>query len=252
MNASLAARLASLILLVAAWQLAAGLLQTKVLPPPAEVLAFVVAETRSGELIHHVAATLRRVAIAFVLAMAIGTAIGVALGRWPAADRLADAWLLVLLNTPALVVTVLCYVWLGLTEAAAVAAVTINKVPNVAVIMREGARALDPQLQELSRVFRFEPLTWARHVLLPQLQPYGVAAARPGLALVWKIVLVVELLGRPDGVGYAISYHFQLFDVRALLGYSLVFTAVVLAIDLGLLQPLEAHARRWRAAAHPA
>ena len=58
--------------------------------------------------------------------------------------------------------------------------------------------------------------TWLRHVLVPQLEPYVVAAARSGLALVWKIVLVVELLGRPDGVGYAISYYFQLFDVAGI------------------------------------
>ena len=49
-----------------------------------------------------------------------------ALGRLPAADRLLDSWLLVLLNTPALVVIVLCYVWLGLSEAAAVLAVPLN------------------------------------------------------------------------------------------------------------------------------
>jgi NitT/TauT family transport system permease protein len=83
-------------------------------------------------------------------------------------------------------------------------------------------------------------------VLLPQLAPYLVASARSGLSLVWKIVLVVELLGRPNGVGYAISYHFQLFDVAALLGYSLAFTAIMLAVDVLVLQPLEAHARRWR------
>ena len=80
----------------------------------------------------------------------------------------------------------------------------------------------------MGSAFRFAFATWFRHVLCPQLEPYVVAAARSGLALVWKIVLVVELLGRPNGVGYAISYYFQLFDVRAILGYSLAFTIVVL------------------------
>jgi ABC-type nitrate/sulfonate/bicarbonate transport system permease component len=159
---------------------------------------------------------------------------------------------LVLLNTPALVVIVLCYVWLGLSEGAAILAVTLNKIPNVAVILREGARALDPQLEEMRRAFRFDGGTWLRHVVIPQMEPYALAAARSGLALVWKIVLVVELLGRPDGVGYAISYYFQLFDVRALLGYSLSFTMIVVLIDFFLLQPMETHARRWRVIPDPA
>jgi ABC-type nitrate/sulfonate/bicarbonate transport system permease component len=244
----LTARLASLLVLVAAWQILATLLDSRTLPPPAAVVAFIGRETATGELPGHVLATLARVVVSFVLAMILGVLIGVALGRLRALDRFFDSWLLVLLNTPALVVTVLAYVWLGLTELAAVVAVTLNKIPNVAVIMREGARSLDQQLEEMAAAFRFDRPTWLRHVLMPQLAPYVAASARSGLALVWKIVLVVELLGRPNGVGFAISYYFQLFDVAALLGYSLVFTLVMLAADMLLLQPLESHARRWRPA----
>jgi NitT/TauT family transport system permease protein len=242
----------SFALLLAGWQVAALVADTKTLPAPLEVLTFVWTETGSGELPHHVGVTLLRVLTAFVCAMALGSALGILLGRMPTVDRLVGPWLLVLLNTPALVIIVLCYVWLGLSESAAILAVTLNKIPNVAVILREGARALDPQIEEMRRAFRFGRGTWLRHVVIPQIEPYALAAARSGLALVWKIVLVVELLGRPDGVGYAISYYFQLFDVRALLGYSLSFTLIVVAIDFVLLQPLETHARRWRIIPDPA
>ncbi len=73
----------------------------------------------------------------------------------------------------------------------------LNKLPNVAVIVREGARNLDPGLDEMARAYRFDRRTWAMDVLVPQLQPYVVTAARSGLSLAWKIVLVVELLGVP-------------------------------------------------------
>jgi NitT/TauT family transport system permease protein len=101
----------------------------------------------------------------------------------------------------------------------------------------------------MSMVYRFSFRTRLRHVLLPQLAPYIAAAARSGLALIWKIVLVVELLGRSSGVGYAISIYFQLFDVRGVFGYALTFIVVMLAIELFLLQPFEAYVRRWRPAA---
>lgn len=242
-------RIGSAVCMIAAWQVAATLAPTRTLPPPSDVLAFVLRELRDGDMLLHLGATLLRVAASFVIAMALGTAIGVALGRYRALDRSLDLWLILLLNTPALVITVLCYLWIGLTEAAAIVAVTLNKLPNVAVILREGARSLDPALDEMSAAYRFSFATWVRHVLCPQLEPYIVAAARSGLALVWKIVLVVELLGRPNGVGYAISYYFQLFDVRAILGYSLAFSIIMLAIEFLLMQPLDAHARRWRLAA---
>jgi len=184
--------------------------------------------------------------MAFTLALALGTVIGVVMGRSRLADRLADPWLLVLLNLPALVVIVLAYIWAGLTEAAAIAAVAVNKLPNTAVTVREGARALDPGLDEMSRVFQVPRWKAFRHVVLPQLAPYLAAAARSGLSLVWKIVLVVELLGRPNGVGFQIGIAFQLFDVTRILAYALSFTAVVLAIETFLVQPFERRVSRWR------
>ncbi|WP_448954797.1 ABC transporter permease [Labrys neptuniae] len=244
--AGLVARLVSLLALLAIWEAAARIVHGPLLPSPAAVLSFIVAETRRGDLIANIGITLARVAAAFGVAMLIGSVIGVLLGRWRRANAAFDVWLLVLLNMPALVIAVLCYLWLGLTEAAAVTAVALNKIPNVIVILREGTRALDRDLEEMSRAYRFPATTWLRHVLVPQLAPYVAAAARSGLALVWKIVLVVELLGRSSGVGYAISLYFQLSDVTAVLGYALAFTCVMLAIEFLLLQPLEKHARRWR------
>jgi len=241
-------RAGSVIVLVLLWHAAATLAPSRALPPPSDVLLFVAGDLRAGDMLANIGVTLWRVFASFTVAMTLGSAIGVALGRSRAADRALDTWVVVLLNTPALVITVLCYVWLGLTEVAAIVAVALNKIPNVVVILREGARALDPALDEMSAVYRFSFRTRLRHVLIPQLAPYTMAAARSGLALVWKIVLVVELLGRPNGVGFAISYYFQLFDVRAILGYSMVFTIVMLAIELLVLQPLEVHARRWRPA----
>ncbi len=240
-------RLVSLAAIALAWQAAALEAHSRLLPAPLAVLRFVAQEAERGDLLHNVGITLLRVAVAFAFAMVLGAALGVALGRSKAADLALDTPLLVLLNTPALVITVLAYVWVGLTESAAILAVVLNKLPNVAVIVREGARNLDPGLDEMARVYRFDRRTWARDVLVPQLQPYIVTAARSGLSLAWKIVLVVELLGRPDGVGFAINYYFvQSTDVAAILGYSLVFMAVMIGIDVLVLQRLEMHVRRWR------
>ena len=83
-------------------------------------------------------------------------------------------------------------------------------------------------------------------ILLPQLQPYLAASSRSGIALIWKIVLVVELLGRPNGVGFQIYLYFQLFDVAGVLAYTLAFVAVMLLVELFFVQPIERRATRWR------
>ena len=216
------------------------------MPDPQTVALAIVAEARSGALAFNLGATLARVAVAFAIAMLLGAAIGLAMGRSRIADRLADPWLIVLLNLPALVIIVLAYVWAGLTETAAIAAVALNKLPIATVTVREGARSLDRALDDMAQVFRMGPWTRMRHVVLPQLAPYLAAAARSGLSLVWKIVLIVELLGRPNGVGFEIGVAFQLFDVTRILAYALAFVAVMLAIETFLVQPLERHVARWR------
>ena len=114
------------------------------------------------------------------------------------------------------------------------------------VTLREGARGLDRDLADMAKSFHLGGWRTLRHVILPQLSPFFLVASRTGLALIWKIVLVVELLGLPDGIGYAIQVFFQLFDVRRLIAYALAFVAVMLAIEWGVLQPLERRLTRWR------
>jgi NitT/TauT family transport system permease protein len=239
-------RLISVGLFFACWQIEAQVAGSRDLPAPVDVLRRLGQEAQSGALFFHLGVTLLRVGAAFILAMAIGAVIGFIMGRNRVVDRLVDPWLVLLLNLPALVIIVLAYIWVGLNEIAAVGAVALNKIPNTAVILREGARALDPQLDEMAAVFRFPFATRLRHVLAPQLSPYFAAAARSGLSLVWKIVLVVELIGRSNGIGFEINIAFQLFDMTLLLAYALPFVGVMLAIETRVVQPLERKASRWR------
>src|SRR6516225_7005209 len=200
--AALAERAASLLVLLVAWEATARIAHSRLFPGVGAVLTTLADEALHGELLHDLGATLARVAVAFTLAMVIGTAVGIAMARSRAIDTLLDSGVVLLLNLPALVIAVLLYVWLGLSEAAAIGAVTLSKLPTVVVTLREGARTLDRDLADMAKSFRLGGWRTLRHVILPQLSPFFLVASRTGLALIWKIVLVVELIGRPDGIGY--------------------------------------------------
>lgn len=248
MNGSRWACWIALPVLLVLWAVVALAVQTPLLPSPAAVLETFWQDVQSGELPEHLLVTLRRVLFSFALAMTLGTLVGVWMGRSRLANALLDPLLVLFLNLPALVTIILLYVWFGLVEAAAVLAVVVNKVPNVAVTVREGARSLDPKLEQMAQVYGFSRWQRVVDVWLPQLFPYLMAATRGGLALIWKIVLVVELLGRSDGIGFQLHMAFQVFDVASVLAYSLAFIAVVQLIELALLQPLERRASAWREA----
>lgn len=244
--ARLAWSLGSLLIFLIFWDVAANLIDHRHLPRPLQVWQTLIEQIRTGHLLFHVGMTLARVVVSFVVAMIIGGALGLALGKSKTADKLFDSWLIFFLNLPALVIIILCYVWFGLTETAAILAVAINKIPNVAVTVREGARSLSRDLNEMAQIYRFGWWKTLRHVTLPQLAPFFTAAARSGLSLVWKIVLVVELLGRSNGVGFQLHTAFQLFDVSMILAYAVSFIIVVQIIEMGILQPIEARVNRWR------
>ena len=122
-------------------------------------------------------------------------------------------------------IIVLAYVWAGLTEAAAIVAVALNKLPIASSHRaRGGARARPNADRDGGRV-PHEPVAAAASP-----RPAAACALSRGgralrTSLVWKIALIVELLGRPNGVGFEIGVAFQLFDVTRILAYALVFIA---------------------------
>jgi len=239
-------RALSVLSLLAAWWLGARWAASPQLPGPGRVVAFAWHELLDGALPVNIAVTLARVTAAFAAAMLAGSVAGYLAGRSRRLDAVIDPWVVIALNLPVLVVVVLTYIWVGLNDVAAVLAVTIAKAPTVFVTIREGARALDPQLEELARVYRLSLARRLRHIEAPQLLPYLAAAARSGLAITWKIVLIVELLGRPNGVGFALNLYFQSFNVTGILAYGCVFAVIMLVAETVLLQPWERRANGWR------
>lgn len=240
--------LISLLLLLGAWQVLAMLFPARLFPTPVAVAAQIWEHLTEGKLLADLGKTLTRAFIAFFIAMALGTAIGIACGRSRVVDRLFSTWVVIGLNLPAIVVAIMLYIWLGLTEFALILAVVLNKLPLVIVTIREGVRSFSPEYDELARAYRLSFWRRLAYVGAPQLTPFVLAAARTGLSLIWKIVLVFEVLGSDGGVGFRISTFFQFFDIKGVLSYSTAFIAIVFIFEYLILRPLERRILRWREA----
>lgn len=237
----------SLLLLVLTWQGVALLLDSRFLPSPLSVAEQIGFLLREGHLIADFAVTLLRAVCGFVIAMCLGTALGIWLGRSRLADRLFLNWVVVGMNLPAIVIAILCYIWLGLNDTALILAVVLNKTPLVITNIRQGVLSFDPAYDEFAAAYRLSPRDRFRHVQVPQLVPYLLTAGRTGLSLVWKIVLVFEVIGADSGVGFRVSLFFQFFDLKGILAYTVVFVAIVIALEHLAISPLERRLLAWRA-----
>jgi NitT/TauT family transport system permease protein len=238
---------ASFLMLLVLWQIVALVLQSRFLPTPWVVAGHILWLTQEGHLLPDFGITLLRAATGFVIAMTLGTVLGLALGRSRLADRLFLNWVIVGMNLPAIVIAILCFIWLGLTDTALILAVVLNKTPLVITNIRQGVRSFDPAYEEFAAAFRLSPRDRLRLIYLPQLTPYLLTAARTGLSLVWKIVLVFEVLGAESGVGFRVSLFFQFFDMKGILAYTTVFVMLVMALEHLALGPLERRWLAWRA-----
>lgn len=233
-----------------AWILAATLLPSELMPGPIETTRFVVRQIERGVLFMHLWATARRVLIAFSLGMTIGVVVGTMMGLSRTADRLLQGWLIAGLTVPRILLFVMSYLIFGLSDMAAIAALIVTIIPTIVVQVREGTRAIDVKLVEMAQAYhRRRPAIW-RHVVLPQLTPYIVGTARSSLSLAWKMVVLAELLGRTNGVGYQISFYFQMFNMVGILGYGVTMMIILAIVDLVLLGRWQRSAFKWRAEAH--
>ena len=236
----------SILVFLGIWQGLAIFLHSSLLPSPENVAYVFWKHCQSGELPYHLGVTILRLLVSFTISMLLGCIIGIALGRNEKLNAFFDHWLVIFLNIPALVTVILCYVWFGLTESAAILAVVLNKVPNVVVMLREGTRALDKDLLNMAKCYQFGRIKTLRHIILPQLHPFLMSATRSGLALIWKIILMVELLGRSNGMGYQLHLFFQWFDIASILAYTVAFVGVIQLLEFALLKPLDNLVLKWR------
>ena len=235
--------------ILGAWIVAAAMMPSALMPGPLATLEFIGREIERGTLFMHLWATARRVVIAFAIGMTIGVITGTAMGMSRSIDRLLEGWLIAGLTIPRIILFVMAYLLLGLSDSAAIAALVVTVIPGVVVQIREGTRALDHGLIEMAHAYRRSQISIWRSVILPQLMPYVIGTARASLSLAWKMVVLAELLGRTTGVGYQISFYFQMFNMIGILAYGVTMMVLLAIIDLGVLGTLQRRAFRWRSPA---
>ncbi len=236
----------SIFLLIIIWQSVSLLANSDVFPSVVDILRSFFDHLLNKDLLFHVGITLQRVLIAFFITMFLGVILGILMGLSSKINSFFDIFLIIALNIPALVTIIICYIWFGLTDFSAILAVIINKIPIIVVNIREGVKSMDKKYLQLALVYNLSFSDIFRKIYLPQIYPYIMATTRLSISLIWKIVLVVELLGRSDGVGFQIAMFFQDFDITSIFAYSFAFIFIVILIEKVILNPIENRVKKWR------
>lgn len=239
-------RILSIVAFLLIWEVTAFFIASSTFPSISQIATSLYDHTFNSDLLYNLGVTLYRVFVCFFVVMFLGIIFGILMGISKKIDDIFDFILILGLNIPALVTIVICYIWFGLTDFAALLAVILNKLPIVIVNVREGTKAIDRKYMQLAKVYKVSKQETFFKVFLPQIYPYIMASTRLCLSLIWKIVLVVELLGRSDGIGFKISMFFQFFDITSILAYSFAFVLVILLIEKLFLKPIDLYINKWK------
>ena len=245
-GSGLALRVLSVVVLVIVWWLGSLAVGEDVLPTPWSTAAALWNAMQEEMFWTDLQVTMVRILLGFACSMVLGVLVGLVMGLSRLAEKLLDIWIAVGQTIPSLCWVIVAFIMFGLNDTATVVAITLTAFPIIAINMWAGVKAIDPRLGQMARTFQASRGLRIREVTIPQVLPATMASARFGFGLVWKVVVLAELLGRTDGVGYRLNYWFQLFRMEEVFALTLFFSILMVTLELAVFKPLENRLFRWR------
>lgn len=213
---------------------AAGLISTRLLPPPSAIGGTLLGLTGSGDLGPHVLATLWRMLWGFVFGATIATILGVATGVSGRFRELFDPTLQALRSIPSIAWTPLFILWFGIFEMSKITLIAVGVFFPVYLALADAISGVDRKLVEVGRIYRFGRLEMVRRILLPAAMPTYLIGLRGGLGLGWMFVVAAEFLGASRGLGYLLVDGQMTGRPAIILSSILLFAILGKATDWGL------------------
>jgi NitT/TauT family transport system permease protein len=225
---------------------AASLAFPKIIPSPDATALRTVQIVVGGTFLFNMGQTLGRVLLGFAGAFAAALVVGVVMGTSRLGEKLLDFFVIIGVTIPGLIWAFIAIMLFGLSPAGPVFAVAVGTAPMLAINIWQGVKSVDRDLIDMATVFRADARSKLREVVLPHLGPHLLAATRYGLGLAWKIVVVVEMFGASNGVGFQLQSAYEGYDMTSVLAWTLSFVAVMMIIEYGILSVVERRVTRWR------
>ncbi len=254
---SLAGRLLFPVVCIVFWMLAIKAVTTiwpfavDVLPTPLQVVNFMWKEITLETVAPHnlyetFAISLQRLAIGMVIALILGTIIGIAMGLSRAFDAFLNDWVVAILAMPNLAWALFCSLAFGFGDTGPIITVVLTGIPFVIMNVREGVKNTPADLFDMARAFDVPRQRVIRHVLIPSLLPFLFAAARYCFALGWKGLVVAEVFGGMDGAGWTIKFWYDAHRAYGVIGYALFFVIFALIFEKFMFDQLSKRLFKWR------
>jgi len=222
------------------------LLYPRLLPSPMSTGQEAIRLVSDGTFFFHMYQSLRRVFVGSIVAMFFSVGVGIYMGTVAMGERFFQPLVVLGLTIPGLMWALIAVMLFGINEFSPYFAVTVTIFPMLVINIWAGVKSLDKELIDMSHVFHFTKCMKISQVILPQLVPNIFAATRYGLGLAWKVVVVVEMFGTSNGVGYQVMKSYQVFNMEGVIAWTVTFVLAMIVIEYGVINLAERRLTAWR------
>jgi NitT/TauT family transport system permease protein len=241
-----------LVALTAAWQFYVVIAQPRpdLAPGPLDVAASMAELWSDGRLQLAVLTSLERGGIGFLIAVAIGTPLGLLLAEWRLLRRALGPLLSGLQVLPSVAWVPAAILWFGLSDATVYFVILMGAIPSIANGLVAGVDQVPPQLRRVGQVLGASRWQLATAVILPAALPGYLAGLKQGWAFSWRSLMAAEIIATGGSIGFGLGSMLQqsreLADLAGVLATILLILFIGILIELLFFGPLERRVLRGR------
>ena len=222
------------------WGTSAAVGLKLLLPGPDDTIRALFRLVKTGAFWLTTGKTLLRVATGYLLGVLCGVLLAAGCFKIAWLDALLSPIRTVIKATPVSSFIILVLLWIAKTQVPVFISF-LMVLPIVWTGMQEALRAVDQDLLEMARMYRFSPAKKIQYLYIPSTKPALMAACVTGLGFAWKSGIAAEVIARPEGAIGTQLYNAQIYLERADL---FAWTLTVILLSMGLEMLLKAAARR--------
>jgi ABC-type nitrate/sulfonate/bicarbonate transport system permease component len=237
----------ALALVLGTWEAAslAGLLPALFMPAPHAVLRALVGLVQSGKLVEHVAASLGRILLGWILGTSAGLALGFAMGIFSVARALGKSFTAALFPVPKIALLPLFILWFGIGEPAKVATIAFGVFFPTVISCYTAVDQVPRNLIAMAQSFGVPARSIVRDVIVPGALPGVLAGFRISSSIALILVVAAEMIGAQVGIGAFVLTAGNLMQTDQLIAGVFVLSLLGLTASSSI-SALERRLLRWR------
>ena len=234
------------LLLLGGWQLLALFTHDILVASPAQAVSALGEMIQTAHFRQHFWVTLKRIFSGILFGGASGFALGITAGLNRDIRNLLNPFRWIMLSISPVVVVVVAMLWFGMGSTMVVFIASVLILPIVYVNTVKGIEMVDATLVEMAHLYRFSLFMRILDLYTPAIIGPLSAAMVLVICMGVRVVLLAELMGANDGIGYAVGATRTNLDTPGLFAWIMVSLGMVSVLEFCLLRPVEKHFRKWQ------